>query len=275
MILKKKWDAYRIIERKYYGHGYNLENVKKCQNEVHNGCVVWFYWNSGLENAPVIVKKCYEMLQKNMPEGWTVMLLTEDNARMYIELPAFVEKLKDNGDMWYPLYADLVRLSLLWHYGGIWCDATCYLTQVIPQVVLESPLFMFTYHGLMDALPSKYENWFIKADKNNYVIGQILENLLYYWSQPKKQQEYFVWFHIQTAMYENDEKARVMMDAIPYFYNYDAMMIHLHYGLDYPFSEKLWKQISNKCFVQKITYKYNKEWEHSEGFNLIQKVMNS
>lgn len=271
MILKQKWSVYHIIEREYYGHGFDLCFLNGQENNSKKN--IWFYWNTGIDNAPTIVQACYRSLLKHIPDGWTVVTLTEESAKEYVKLPHFIENLKSSGKMWYALYSDLVRLALLYEYGGIWCDATCYLTQPIPASVLDSQLFMFSYEGLLNALPSKFENWFIKAEKGNYVIGGILQDLLYYWSQPKKKQEYFVWFHLQTALYNHDLKAKAMMDQIPYFYNYDAMLVHIHYGFDYMYSDDLWRQIEQKCFVQKLTYKYDESFE--SGNTLIHHILNS
>lgn len=271
MILKKKWDAFRKIERLYYGHGFDLNCIRSGGDD--DGKTIWFFWNTGLETAPIIVKRCYEALLRNLPKGWKVVVLTEEKANEYVQLPEFIELLKADGKMWYPLYADLIRLALLYKYGGIWCDATCFLTQPIPLNIIESPLFMFSYDGLLNALPSKFENWFIRAEKGNYVIERILQDLLYYWSVPKKSQEYFVWFHLQTALYKHDKRARKMMDEIPYIYNYDAMLVHIHYGFAHLYSENLWKQIEQKCFVQKLTYKYERSLEHTEEMNLLQYIL--
>lgn len=273
MILKKKWDAYRKIKSLYYGHVYELGCIRGNNTSVENNKTIWFFWNTGISSAPAIVRTCYKSLLKNVPEGWNVITLSEESTKEYVQLPAFVEELKSKGKMWYALYADLIRLALLYRYGGIWCDATCYLTQLIPQYILDSSLFMFSYEGLLNASPAKFENWFIKADRGNYVIERILQDLLYYWSQPHKEQEYFVWFHLQSALYNYDEKARKQMDEIPYVYNYEAMLVHMHYGLDYPYTDRIWQQIQSKCFVQKLTYKYDKSIESASGKNLLQHIL--
>ncbi len=272
MILKKKWDAYRKIESHFYGHGFDLADVKGYNDSIVENKTIWFYWNTEIENAPKIVSACLRSLKHHVPEGWHVVVLSEESAKDYVQLPLFIEELKSSGKLWYALYADLIRLALLYKYGGIWCDATCCLTQSIPFSILDAPLFMFSYEGLLNASPAKFENWFIKADKGNYVIERVLQDLLYYWSQPKKEQEYFVWFHLQTALYNKDEKARELMNAIPYFYNYDAMLVHIHFGLNYPYTDRLWLQLQSKCFVQKLTYKYDKALE--SGNTLLNHILN-
>ena len=63
------------------------------------------------------------------------------------------------------LYADLLRLALLYKYGGIWNDATCYVTRQIPEEILNNPLFFFRIEAMMPCYPLAFENWYIRAEK--------------------------------------------------------------------------------------------------------------
>lgn len=261
MILKRQWDEYRRINKKYALRDFDLSCIEPSMEKKEEREYIFFFWDKGLENAPAIVKQCYGQLISKCPKGWEVILLTKNTASQYIKLPAFIETLFTEGKIWRALYADLLRLALLYKYGGIWCDATCYLTQSIPTEILESELFFFEFASLLPHSPMKYENWFIRAKKENYVIGRILQSLLYYWSQPKKKQDYFVWFYIQTALYLQDKEAKLQMDNMWYCCNYDAMLVQIHYGLTTVYTDKLWKQISEKCFVQKLSHKITPQQE--------------
>lgn len=274
MILKRQWAEYDRIEEKYALHDFDLSTITQSFNDVNQGKVIWFFGDTGIENAPLIVKKCYNSLVINAVRGgWKVVALTENGVKKYIQLPSFIEELKEKGKMWYALYSDLIRLALLYCYGGIWCDATCYLTKSIPQEILNSPLFFFEFASITHWSPYRYENWFIRAEKKNYVIERILKGLLFYWSQQRSKQDYFVWFHIQNALYLNDEKSKKMMDDMWYCCNYDAMLIQIKYGLDSAYEEKKWNEIMSHCFVQKLTYKYDQSLENTKEMNLLNYIL--
>lgn len=271
MILKKKWAA-------YYKFGdingtFDLSSIRACKANANNGKVIWFYWEQGLDNAPQIVKCCLASVKRYLPKDWQVVVLDMHSAKEYIEMPTFVEEIYNDGKMWKALYADLLRLSLLYKYGGIWSDATCYFMQPLPDGVINEPLFFFKIEAMMPCYPLSYENWFIRATPGNYVIGRILECLLCYWHKEPKKQEYFIWFYIQYSLYNNDQKARAMLDNMWYCNNYDAMLVQIKYGLSSPYSERLWNQISNKCFVQKLTYKYDSSIVYAAGKNLISYIL--
>lgn len=49
---------------------------------------IWLFWNTGLEQAPEIVKTCYQSIKKYA--GRQVVLLTENNVQNYINMPDYL-----------------------------------------------------------------------------------------------------------------------------------------------------------------------------------------
>src|ERR1700748_2440425 len=78
---------------------------------------IWFLWLQGLDNAPLVVQKCYESWLKHNPY-WTITFLDETNIRDFVSLPD-VQITRQS-------LSDVLRINLLAKYGGIWVDATCY-----------------------------------------------------------------------------------------------------------------------------------------------------
>ena len=49
---------------------------------------IWLFWNTGLEQAPEIVRTCYQSVKKYA--GRQVVLLTENNVQNYINMPDYL-----------------------------------------------------------------------------------------------------------------------------------------------------------------------------------------
>jgi mannosyltransferase OCH1-like enzyme len=84
--------------------------------------VVWFLWLQGLDNAPYVVRKCYESWVARNP-SWRIISLDAATAQEFASVDyssANLSKLS------YQHRADLLRLDLLAHHGGVWVDATCF-----------------------------------------------------------------------------------------------------------------------------------------------------
>lgn len=112
---------------------------------------IWLFWNTGLEQAPEIVRTCYQSVKKYA--GRQVVLLTENNVQNYINMPDYLNEKLKSGVLPLAIYTDLMRVALLEHYGGTWMDATILLTDEIPQEILNSDFLCFTIHSVKLIIP--------------------------------------------------------------------------------------------------------------------------
>ena len=141
----------------------DVQGLSFPKNDVENP--IWIYWNKGIEQAPIIVQKCYESVCKHSNQK--IILLNDQNLADYIRLPDYIEKKKDTGQIPIARYADLMKFALLEHYGGTWIDSTVYLTDPIPDMILNSDFFAVQNSLLLIDNPVLYPAWFLHAKKGN------------------------------------------------------------------------------------------------------------
>lgn len=143
-----------------------------------NPKTIWFLWFQGLENAPYMVRKCHESWIVRNP-GWRVVDLDEES------LPAVASLDYRSGNLArLPSQhrADLLRLDLLAHHGGVWADATCFCVQPLDDWLapnLTSGFFAFSRPG-PDRLIS---NWFLAAEPGNVLAGRLFLQMAAYWTK--------------------------------------------------------------------------------------------
>lgn len=109
---------------------------------------IWSYWEG---KRPGIVKKCIESWHRHAP-GWTITVLNEHTATKFpIKKPSTYDSLSSTTK------SDVIRLSLLAAYGGLWLDASVYLTEPLDWALNQpGPCVAFTH------LQNPYlESWFI------------------------------------------------------------------------------------------------------------------
>lgn len=106
---------------------------------------IWVFWKQGEEGMPGIVKMCYNSI-KRFAGNRKVILLTEKNLDDYVQLPPHINKLIEEGCITSTHQSDLVRVSLLYDYGGTWMDATCFCTG-------ENPISYNPYFGTIKIHP--------------------------------------------------------------------------------------------------------------------------
>ena len=220
---------------------------------------IWFYWNGGLENSPIIVQKCYESIQKYSSNK--VILLTDTNLSQYIQVPGYIEKKKDLGQISMAGYADLIRFALLAHYGGTWIDSTVYLTDFIPDTILKSDFFAFRNSLLLIDNPTLYPAWFLHAKKGNKTIKEICNVAFAYWEKNEHVIEYLLPNIIITEILKQDTEAE---KNIPYLNSDYSEYLIKHLADEY--SEEKYNWIKNLTCIHKLTYKLDESIDREGSF---------
>ena len=209
---------------------------------------VWIYWNRGIEQAPPIVQKCYESVCKYSNQN--VILLSDKNLSEYIKLPDYIEKKKNAGQIPMAGYADLMRFALLEHYGGTWIDSTVYLTEPLPDAILNSDFFAVRNSLLLIDNPVLYPAWFLHAKKGNKTIREIRNVAFAYWLKNEHVIEYLLPNLIITQVVKSDPEAEY---KIPYMNSdYSEYLVKV---LGDDFSVDKWKWITELTGIHKLTYK--------------------
>jgi hypothetical protein len=127
---------------------------------------VWTYWE-GQSMLPVVLDCLRSWKQYMDPDKYEIHVLTPTTlAAHHLALPANFNTLPCPA-----VRADVVRLNLLVKYGGIWMDASIFLTESldwIEEYADKSPLVSFRY--LNQTAP---ECWFLYVPRTGtYVIEQ-------------------------------------------------------------------------------------------------------
>jgi hypothetical protein len=137
---------------------------------------IWFVWFQGLRNAPYVVRKCHESWVVKNP-GWRVATLDETA----LSSVASVNYSAGNIAGLSPQHqADLLRLDLLSHHGGVWADATCFCVQPLEDWLPQNlGSGFFAFHR---PRPNRIiSNWFLAAEPGNALVSRMFERMLAYW----------------------------------------------------------------------------------------------
>lgn len=255
--LKQELFAYKYLKCFFLKYHDNFEYEEKAlSKDVILNKTIWIYWRQGIESAPNLVKKCIESIKKNAGD-YNVIILDENNLNKYISLPSFIEEKHLKGLIKEAHYSDLLRISLLIQYGGIWCDSTCYMTGPFPDYVINSDFFMFQNTKLKEWVsPSKCSNWFIKSNSHNTILEKLRNVLFHYWEQKSEPCHYFL-FHLTLSLLTEEicEIGR-LWDKIPYVCNMNPHVFQFSFEL--PYDNHLYSFILKSCFIHKLTYKLNR-----------------
>lgn len=244
------------LEKKYK---WKLEEFDKSyvEKEHKESNKIWICWFQGMENAPELVKKCYQSVIEHNPDK-EVIVITSENISDYVDFPEYIMKKWKNGIITHTHMTDLLRLELLINYGGLWLDATVLCTGQAPDYFFNSNLFFFqNLKPGRDGDCQYISSWLMSAKTNNKILMATKELCYEYWKKNNSMWDYFLlhdFMSIVLDYYPSDWKNVIPKDnATPHI---------LLLRLFEPYNEEVWNIISQDTSFHKLSYKFSDDLKH-------------
>lgn len=179
---------------------------------------IWVFWYQGEDNMPVITRLCYRNICK-YANGRKVFLLTKDNLGDYLDMPAWLVEKVETGIIGYANFADLVRLYLLYDYGGTWIDATVFVNAPIDNG-RDNPVFdSVKIRPLTKEHISGYRwaTFYLFAFPQSEAIKCFRDVMTAYWKDGfNKTIDYLLIDYTFAMLYENNAGFKYIIDERPY-----------------------------------------------------------
>ena len=205
---------------------FEFESKKNLNTEK----IIWQYWAQGYDNVPQVVRECLDSVDKYAAD-YTIIRLTDENLSEYLGLPSFVQQKRNLYSRAH--FADLLRLLLLKTYGGIWMDATLFLSQPIPKEYASCDFFVFRrdpnepnisywrntyayYFGWAKGFRVNMLNSFIVAKKENRTVSDLCDLMFCWWRDHDEVPDYF-FFQILFDVYGCNEVYPLVSDTLPHY----------------------------------------------------------
>lgn len=217
--------------------------------------IVWIFWWQGMDEAPSVVKICYQSVLSHLRD-WNVVLISQENYRDYTTFPDYIIEKLDKGIITLTHFSDLLRLDLLIKHGGLWLDATVLCTSGdIPLSILNSELFY--YQVLKPGADGKsmvMSSWCMYAKTNNLILIATQKLLYEYWKKMNSLVDYFLihqFFSISCSCYpEISKNVPPYCSSIPHI-----LLLHLFDQYD----EQYWNDLKKMTCFHKLSYKLDAE----------------
>lgn len=220
---------------------------------------IWVCWLQGEENAPVLVKKCISSI-RNHSNGHPVIVLSDSNISNFVDIPDYIIRKVNNGTLSRTSYSDIVRSALLASYGGMWIDATFFITQDLPETYFEYSLFSAAKQiepkDRRNVCISRYR-WttsFIGSKNPNHLLFCFVRDFFFEYIKTHSECiDYLLFDYIIYICYINFDSVKKDLDAIP-DNNLDfGWLFHvMNKNFD---SEKCKQMFNGKTIAYKLSWK--------------------
>lgn len=272
---KSRRDFRQHLNKKFrvdYKKNLQVQNYLKQYTELSNegstaekilpkNLPIWQLWLQGAEQAPIIVKKCFNSV-KEYSSGRNIVILDENNLLDYIDLPHYILEKKKSGIISNTHFSDIVRICLLEKYGGTWIDATVLFTDEIQDKILNANFFAFyvpkdhpnyEFHA--------FSSWFMHAQPNQKILKDIKQTLFNYWKHEDKLIDYFCLHFIAYNVIHSSNYHLSNWQSQAFLSNKEPHL--LQDALDEKFNMDTFNKIKGMSSVHKLTYKYRRIIQHS------------
>jgi len=236
---------------------------------IRSDAPIFFMWWQGFDNMPEVVKLCYSQLYK-CAGSHPIVFLCENNFRdIYLsmvkkELESNVVELFYSDHLKVQHLSDILRNKLLYNCGGIWIDATVFLTKNIDIILNDSKFFS----GRRD--PQKANNYFPSRGRwTSYFVASdawcSLTKFLYSGLEEILERngslpDYFTLDYLFSIAYEEKKEIRDMIGNIP---TIEPIIGHFN-NVSGVISQKEYNDIICKAPFFKLDWrKYNGDYDES------------
>ncbi len=226
--------------------------ISRAPERLEKDAPMWIFWWQGIEEAPQLVRLCIASLRR-WSNGHPVHILTKYNLEDFLNLPSYLYQKLDKGIIGYAHFADIVRVALLYQYGGIWCDATLYAADDFLKMAEGMPLFSCRQRHLSGFLSEgRWATFFWASGKNNPVFGLCCDFLLNYWEKHNVILDYLLPDYILTEAYICVPQIRMLIDQIPYN---NESLYWMQKNINEYWDADEYKRVTQKNPLFKLTYK--------------------
>jgi len=212
---------------------------------------IWVCWWQGEETMPKIVKACFSSVKQHSGSH-PVTLITKDNVGGYIAIPSHIIKKVHEGKITITHLSDIIRFLLLAKHGGLWLDATVFVTGEINFANMP----FFTVHrdfGGNYVSKRRCSGNLIGGTSEIYLFDFINELFSEYWNKYNILIDYFLIDYSLALAYNHLPYIKEMIDNVPLNNkNYNLLINYL----DKEFNQDLYNEIIKDTVFHKLKHDF-------------------
>ena len=215
---------------------------------------IWTMWWQGTDNLPDVAELCLSSVRKYCGTH-PVKVLTRENFGRYVSLPEHVMERFDAGKITVTHLSDIARFYLLSRYGGLWLDATVFITGGIPDSVfgadyytVKRPLTPRNRNVAQD----RWTNFLHAARPGNVLCRFVLDFFTEYWRTQNTLIDYFLIDYAIQIAYDELPQCRKLLDDVP-LVNYD--LYRLERLMNREWSPEIWDSIVSSTNFSKLAWR--------------------
>lgn len=217
-----------------------------------NQAPIWVCWWQGENAMPPIVQSCFQSLCSHAGNH-PVHLITQENISKYVTIPDYILRKVQEGKISFTHFSDILRMCLLYEHGGLWIDATVYVSQPIPEKIFQEPLFTVASHIATDNVSQGRWTGFILGSRPKGVLCSFSREIFFnYWKQENRLLDYFLIDYVIDTAYQHLSSVKQQLNNISISH---TRLFDMEEMLNLSYDEKHFSQLCQQQTFHKLSYK--------------------
>ena len=213
---------------------------------------IYSIWLQGEDRAPEIVRACWRSVRANCSQE--LVILDEAQLLSGLGLPEYIVRKYKEGRINRAHFSDICRVELLYRYGGIWLDATDFVTRDFPQWLQDEDFLIYLSGSHVSGSYAFVQNCFFRSRRGNYILGVWREAIMEYWKHEDSAVDYFVHQLLFWRVISRNPRAAELFSAMPKVCQ-DATHLLWFDNRDKPFDREIFDRLTSGALFQKTEYK--------------------
>lgn len=258
----------------WYKNGLMTESLaapKVCGDDFDGKVPVWICWWQGEQEMPELIQLCLQSLKRNLPmEKVALRMITLDNCMEYVTFSDAVIRKFNEGKISLTHLSDILRAELLYRYGGMWIDATYFVTRPIPEEIfsresiftikLENPVWS------ADVSAGRYTANLCYAPKGHKLFQFLMECLWYYWETEEELIDYFLIDYVVAAALDELPDVRAEWERCEL---YPGKVFELQDEINKLYTPERWTRLEEDSLFYKLNRRRDYRKENIAGEQTI------
>lgn len=254
-VLKQEYKEHKIISnllKIYKKTIIKYKNKSDTPGNIPNN--IFIFWYQEIENAPILVKKCIDSVLNNSA-GFKVNIITKNNLNDYIKIDKRIMNKLNNKIISLAAFSDILRFNLLNKYGGIWVDATIFVTNNVFDDFSKKSVnsIKLSYKENFEYISrGKWTSFFFGSKKGSVLTNFMSEVLNDYYIKFDTPLDYFLIDYFLYIAYKKIKCVRKQINSLEPF---NLNIYALSKMLNEEYNEEKYSKLVTNTFVHKLSYK--------------------
>ena len=227
--------------------------------------IIWTMWQQGESQMPETVKATVKTIKEFAERsGCEFHLLTDKNLERFVNIPKDITEKYKKKELSAAHYSDIVRFSLLYKYGGIWMDATLFVSPYATLEMFEGDFFSLNHPPFSTnemertICDYKWSGYCLAGKKKKSYFKHIRDIYIYYVRKYPLFLHYLMMDYFILSEYDSNPKFKSLVDGLPILVTAERVFFLREYS-DKLFDESEWEEVLKTTPILKTTYKINEK----------------